>query len=180
LQNPPLSVQQLTDRLELHDLVMRYARALDRGDFEMLASVFHDDATLNFGSYFKGPVKGFIDAAKASTAITGFEMGMHTMPNALFVIDGDVAEGETYSVTYLRWGPPRMQQLAVGARYLDRYERRSGVWRIASRTQVLDWKSELPLVPPDRDPLGKLDLLGRTDRGDMSFTLATLSKPLDD
>ncbi|MDB5430982.1 MAG: nuclear transport factor 2 family protein, partial [Caulobacter sp.] len=50
----------VADKLALQDLVMRYSRAVDRGDFVMLRDCYHPDATADHGDLYKGPVEQYI------------------------------------------------------------------------------------------------------------------------
>jgi hypothetical protein len=51
-------------------------------------------------------------------------------------LDGDRAEVEAYGIAGGRRGP---QSQVYGGRYLLRFERRLGVWKIAACRYVLDW-----------------------------------------
>ena len=53
---------------------------------------------------------------------------------------GDVARAESYGVAYHRkeGGEPR-QNLSTGFRFVDRFERRDGDWRIARRVATTEW-----------------------------------------
>jgi hypothetical protein len=54
--------------------------------------------------------------------------------------DGEHGRGEIYVVGYPRASEDgKIIDRAVGGRYLDRYERRQGEWRIIDRMYVLDW-----------------------------------------
>ena len=55
-------------------------------------------------------------------------------------LNGDIAEVETYGFAA---GREPSQTALFGGRYLDRFERRNGVWKIARRTYVLDWNVNL-------------------------------------
>ena len=47
MSQPPVSnekLQQLLDKQEIHEVIMRYCRGIDRLDREMIRSVYHDDA----------------------------------------------------------------------------------------------------------------------------------------
>jgi hypothetical protein len=60
--------------------------------------------------------------------------------NVLVEVEGDVAYAESYFISYLgleRDGAPWTR--ARGGRYVDRFERRGGAWRIALRVMVDDW-----------------------------------------
>jgi hypothetical protein len=56
----------------------------------------------------------------------------------------------------------------VGARYLDRLERRDGEWRISFRTEVIDWGRWLP-VPERWFEQNNEMPKGRRDRDDLSY-----------
>ena len=58
----------------------------------------------------------------------------------------DEAFGEVYYQAYHRVagedGNPR--DLFIAGRYVDRYERREGVWKIAYRSELVDWLRDDP------------------------------------
>ena len=99
---------------------------------------------------------------------------MHRISNTLIQIDGDRAAVETYVEAYhLADGENGAQQdIVVGGRYVDRFERRGGEWRIAHRTFVHDWNQNPAATVVWDGPLyGKLDVRGRRDRDDPSYAL---------
>ncbi len=53
-------------------------------------------------------------------------------------IDGDVAHAESYVIGTMRVRDHRTLAL-IGGRYLDRLERRDGVWKIALRRCTIEW-----------------------------------------
>ena len=60
-------------------------------------------------------------------------------------IKGDVAFGEIYFQAFHRVIMSGMEKdLFVSGRYVDRYERRGGVWKIVSRVYVMDWNRNVP------------------------------------
>lgn len=176
-------IRALADRAALTDLVTLWCRALDRGDLALLRKIFHDDAEIDCGTLYRGSIDGFLkgDREEMVAQRVGFKIGIHMVLNTLFAIDGDRAEGEIYSLAFEEWGEPHGQLQAIMGRYLDRYERRAGMWRISHRTILTDMKSHLPGLDQDRpDPLRALDLRGKfQDPADASFAfqlLAGLSK----
>lgn len=130
---------------EIRSLALRYCRAVDRGDFEALRDMYHDDATDDHGGMFNGPASEFIDKLPELTApmqTTSHYIGNHTV-----ALDGDRAEGEVYTIAYhrLRDADGAWIDMIAGGRYLDRYEKRAdGRWRFASRKIVMDWNSIRP------------------------------------
>jgi hypothetical protein len=128
-------VQELLDKQALNDLLVRYCRGIDRLDKELVLSCFHDDAYDDHGT-FKGSAKEFLDQLWSRTAGKAPSFIEHKLSNVSLEIDGDTAYGESYLVMHqLRDG-----QLIEGyGRFVDRFERRDGVWGIAHRRVVLEW-----------------------------------------
>jgi hypothetical protein len=83
----------------------------------------------------------------------------HVLSNVRFEIDGDVAFGESYVV--MRSATADAAHTSAFARYVDRFERRDGEWRIAYRRLVHEW-----------DGLSTTDHGGsRRDRLDPSYAI---------
>lgn len=74
---------------------------------------------------------------------------MHNNTTQVIEIDGDVAHTETYCLAFKRQAEPdpqgRSREWLVRVRYLDRVERRDGVWKIAHRRVVYAPNGVLPL-----------------------------------
>ena len=131
-----MTIDEALDRMALADLVMRYCRGVDRRDFALVRSLYWDDAVDLHGAMFEGGADQFV--AWLPGAMAPFELTVHRLTNSLFVLDGDRAEGEHYAIAYHRTHPPERREITVGGRYLDRYERRCGVWKFAERRLVFD------------------------------------------
>ncbi len=127
------------DKLECTELVTRLARAIDRCDAALLASLFHPDATDDHG-LFQGTASEFV--AWVIPLLTTMKQTQHVIGQCLIEVDGDSAAGESYFVAHHTVGGPDGDIFSVAAgRYLDRFERRGGVWKIAHRHAVYDWSS---------------------------------------
>ena len=132
----------LSDRQAIHDLVTRYACAVDRRDFEAVAACFTPDADTDY-SYFKGPIREVLEKIRAG--VNGFAMTMHVLGNHLATVHGDAATSETYAVCYHRRpGVPDGAQLVVAMRYLDDLVRTPEGWRIRRRHATGDWQQSEP------------------------------------
>jgi hypothetical protein len=128
-------VSAIADRLALTDCVNAYARGLDRLDEELLLSAFHPDAVFDNGDIVGSPTE-FRDWLLVQQK--GREVCQHFLTNSSFELDGDTAHGETYFIAVIKH--TGSDQIGVmGGRYLDRFERRGGQWRIAARVLVRDW-----------------------------------------
>ena len=162
------SVAVLADRQAVVDVVLRYCRGIDRLDLELVRSCYHADATDEHGT-FTGTRDEYVDWVAG--VLTRFTGTMHVVANQLVEVDGDVADCETYGIAY-HWGEPLddpRRNFTTGFRYVDRFERRDGTWRIARRVAVREWTHVVPaeqqlVIPADRD--GRR---GRRDRTDAVY-----------
>ncbi len=129
-------VRYLKDRQDVLDCVMNQSRGHDRHDLDLMASVYHDDGVDEHGPVTKsGPEYGAY-ANQAHEAV--FIDHLHNITTHTCEIDGDVAHAESYVIGTMRMKDERTVSL-MGGRYLDRLERRDGVWKIALRRCSIEW-----------------------------------------
>lgn len=164
-------LQALLDKQALYELAVRYARGIDRRDRELLLSVYHDDAIDEHGAVFSGGPVAFADWQPEG--MRRFEITTHYIMNTAYRLDGDRAEGELHFIAYHRTTGDDAREIHVGGRYLDRYERRDGVWKIAHRTLVWDFVRDEPVVPEQQAFLRSLGHQGAAAE-DPSFSLLPL------
>lgn len=92
---------EAADRMEITELLHRYAYAVDNGEFELFDEVFTQDATVDFGSvdeYVEGAsVVTGLPAIRAwfAKALEPFPGVLHFMTNHRISLDGDEARTET-------------------------------------------------------------------------------------
>lgn len=143
----------IADKLECTELVTRVARAIDRCDAKLLKTLFHPDATDDHGM-FVGTASAFIDWVMPVLAT--MDRTQHIIGQVLIEVDGDYAAGESYFVAHHVINKPDGDIFMIAAgRYLDRFERRDGTWKISHRLAVFDWNSSVPLTDSyDRDNPG--------------------------
>jgi hypothetical protein len=157
--------RELRDRREIHEIVMRYCRALDRFDRELLLSCFHSDAIDDHGMFVGSPV----ELADWAYALHKQEMlaSNHCITNHFCDLQGDVAHTESYyySADMRRRGPPA--RMLGGGRYIDRFERRSGTWAIAARVHRREWWSAGEPLPEKMVP--HIENEPTWDRSDPSY-----------
>jgi hypothetical protein len=159
-------LQALEDREAIYDLLARYCRAVDRSDEVLLRSVYHPDAAGDHGAY-RGDVDGFVDWVKSSVQ-NRFRCTVHKLGNAYIELDGDVAYGETYAIGHhvTTENGRDVQDSIIGLRYVDRFERRAGSWKIADRKAVYEWRRVDDLRDTQVDPHWTL---GRHDMSDQVY-----------
>lgn len=137
----PSELRRLLDVHDVEAVLRTYCRAIDRADRSLLAGCFHPDAILHYPGYAK-------DQGDYVTwvfeALRRFAGRMHYLSNVTVDVDGDVAWTESYLHAH-HWGDPPgdpMLDYAGGSRYVDRLERRDGVWKIAERTVVRAFRED--------------------------------------
>lgn len=136
------AIAALLDKQAIHEVVLRYCRGVDRRDAALVRDCYWPDATDDHAGAFTGARDEFIDWVMR--VLTRFAGTMHVIANHLVELDArdaDVASSEAYGVAYHRGEPPGDPRcnFTTGFRYLDRFERRDGEWRIAARSVALEW-----------------------------------------
>ena len=172
----PDTLQRLLDRAEIQDSLCRYARGVDRQDWDLVRSTYHPDARDEHGEY-RGDIDGFI--AWLQQRLAGADNSMHFLGNCLIEFAGpDDAFVETSFVSRRLRKPTADEQagLPAGAaiareswgRYADYFERRDGQWRVAQRTVVIEASSRSVALDGQRSPLSPVTW-GRCDGDDPMY-----------
>lgn len=161
-------LRDLIDRDEIHQVMLRYGRGLDRLDRDLARSCYWDDAIEDHGAYVGAP-DDFLAWADQTTL--AHQSTQHAILNHVCELDGDQAFCETYyHFTGVRETPPHF--MSTG-RYIDHFEKRNGEWRIANRVCIIEGKFDVPdaainaLTPPaytDDEPCQ-----ASRDRHDVSY-----------
>jgi SnoaL-like domain len=181
----PVDYAAVEDRAAIYRQLVRYCRGVDRRDLELVRSTYHPDAYDDHGTY-KGDVEGFLAFVK-NEVHARFRTTMHKLGQSLIEIEGDVARAESYAICHhvmaerAAEAPSEMApggssgaiapdstrdgaDMVMGIRYVDRFERREGEWRIAQRELRWEW------IRTDRlEPLDPGWTPGRSDAGDPVF-----------
>lgn len=170
-------LQEMLDEHQLRKLVHRYCRAVDRGDVAELRSLYHHDAEDAHGAFSSGSAADFIDQMMA--ARPHLRSMQHHVTTANFAVDGEKAEGEVYTIaTHTFAARDRDVDLIVGGRYLDRYDKRDGTWRIIERAIVTDWAQVSdPSAVDLSHPITRDTPKGSMDTDDPSYAFFTLLRP---
>jgi hypothetical protein len=133
------NADELLAKQECYDVLMRYVRGIDRCDTELVRSAYHPDAYDNHGAY-QGDLDGFIAWVKPAV-MDSLDVTMHKVGNVLIEVAGDNAFGEAYAETHHILGEDeRATDRVMPLRYIDRFERRHGAWRIAHRIVAYEWQ----------------------------------------
>lgn len=140
-------LEAMMSRQEIHDVVMRHSRGVDRADEDLLKSCYHSDAIEEHGTAFTGPAYEYIEGAVGRIRKMG-TMVHYNCNVHIDLVDGprsDLAYVETYILTFVRFKDGEQDvDTFTGGRACDRFERRDGEWRIAHRKLVFDWNRDTP------------------------------------
>jgi 3-phenylpropionate/cinnamic acid dioxygenase small subunit len=145
----------IVDRLEMDDLLTRYATAIDTRDFELLDGVFTADARLDYRS--AGGIEGTYPEVRAwlSSVLPIFDVTQHLVANRSFELQaGDIhATSSFLNVNRLKVeGKP--WTFTVGGQYRDRLVCSPDGWRIVSRVEdTLWWDNPMPGLPESPYPV---------------------------
>ena len=134
-----LTLEQLSDRFEIQDLVTRYAIAIDTEDWDLLDTVFLPDAWVDYES--SGGIKGHYPEVRSWLAkvLPNLKNKMH-MVAAPHVkkLDGDTASTRTYLHNPNSFPKADGQPfyMTVSGYYEDELVRTDDGWRIAKRVEA--------------------------------------------
>jgi ketosteroid isomerase-like protein len=131
-------MQPLLDREAIRDCIYRCCRGIDRADEDALRSAYWPDAVCRHAGH-QGSGAEFIEWVLPRLKAGG--RSNHLIGNILIEQHGDSAAAESYFRTIVGGhdASGAAQETLLAGRYVDRFERRSGQWRIAVRTVVYDW-----------------------------------------
>jgi hypothetical protein len=163
-ENPDL--RAIVDRQQIHDALARYTRGVDRLDEALIDSAYHADAE-DFRA--GADVPGFLGAEAGKTLVgrlrAGCDASSHLIGNVTIELDGDRAWVESYyDVWQTKASSDGASWLHVRGRYVDRFERRAGAWRIARREVLTDLVDSSPGAR-------SIAVTGRRSRDDASYAL---------
>lgn len=162
-------IENLASRQAILDAILRCARGFDRCDNALIASAFHPDASINYGAAFQGGVAQMV--RWADELHRGLGATYHQLANHYVEFDEDdpdAAHGETYVIGSWRTAD---QDITGLARYVDRFERRDGEWRISERLCVLDIAKVENRGPAFEGPLAQGPVVGHRSPEDPSYTM---------
>jgi hypothetical protein len=128
-------MQELADKLEIQELLTRYATAVDTRDWDLFTQCFTADATIDYTA--AGGIEGTLPVVRAWLAevLAGFVMTQHLVTNFHIRLDGDVAEcrSSLFNPMGMSDGEGGVVVFLEGGYYYDRLVRTPEGWRIQRR-----------------------------------------------
>jgi ketosteroid isomerase-like protein len=129
-------IRELYDKQAIREVMANYSRGIDRRDKSLLLSCYHPDALDDHGMFVGGP-EDFYEWTWPSH-LRYFKTHQHVIANHSCVLEGTVAHAETYWM-FAGIAEADGKLATFGGRYVDRLEKRDGIWRIAVRKCVTEW-----------------------------------------
>jgi 3-phenylpropionate/cinnamic acid dioxygenase small subunit len=133
------TLQELGDRREIEDVLIRYAMSLDARDWAALEDVFLPDAEAQLGDRLHCEDRDAI-IATCRTALSGLTVSQHIIGNFTVELDGDRATSRCYLHAQHCYLPAvGLTTFIVAGTYHDRLVRTEAGWRIAHRVLEQTW-----------------------------------------
>lgn len=145
-----LSLQQISDRLEIEDILARYSFAIDERDWDALDAIFTADARIDYSE--TGGAAGSLAEIKRwlPVALERFPVFQHMVATTKLDIDGDEARSRTilFNPMVHEAADGERRTFFIGLWYRDRFVRTADGWRIAERHEEMAWVHNAPPMPP--------------------------------
>ena len=129
-----LSLEEISDRLEIQQLLVAYSTAIDSRQFDDLAQVFTPDAYIDYRAM--GGIDGHFPEVKEWLAqvLPNFPAYFHMLGNVDIRVDGDAASSRS-----ICFNPMKLDEsgrvLFCGLWYEDEFVRTADGWRISRRVE---------------------------------------------
>ena len=143
-----LTLQEISDRLEIQDVLARYSHAIDRHDWTGLDAVFTPDAVIDY-TEFGGPRAALPEIKTFLQKVLPMHAGhYHLVATSLITVEGDTAEARSvcHNPMVLDRDDGRTHVYFCGLWYHDQLIRTPAGWRIRERTEekCFLWDPEAP------------------------------------
>ena len=141
----PLSLQEMSDRFEIQDLLVAYCYAVDDRDFDALDAVFTPDAVIDYSEMVG--VKGNPAEIKAflRESLAGIKAIQHAVSTTQYMIDGDTAKTRTAVYNPMVLDDNGAEHVMVfGLWYHHDYVRTADGWRISRLYEQRCYSENVP------------------------------------
>jgi hypothetical protein len=140
------SLEEISDRLDIQELMVSYSHAIDFKNFDELDDVFTPDA-FNDYTAFGGPAGKYPEVKEfLQNTMPMFKSYYHMVSTSKVVLDGDAATGVTicHNPMVLAGKDDSDQVFVCGLWYHDKYVRTPQGWRISERIEEKTYVKDMP------------------------------------
>ena len=158
-----MDIETLAAKQAISELHYKYAQGLDKKDWSVFRSVFHDKIMTDYSRWGMGvPTEmsgdDYVRLVQYLFSTDGL-VTQHYMTNSLIEVSGDRAAGDTYVFARHKRGEDVM---SLNAFYTCKYLKTEAGWRITSIVMTPRWDEGADVVNffqiPDPHPTGKVYL----------------------
>ncbi|MGB3354708.1 nuclear transport factor 2 family protein [Mycolicibacterium hippocampi] len=130
-----LSLEEISDRLEIQQLLFDYSTAIDQRRFDDLDAVFTPDAYIDYR--VAGGIAGHFPEIKAwlQEVLPNFPAYYHMLGNVDVRVTGDTATSRAICFNPMVMGGEQEQIYFVGIWYVDEFIRTAQGWRMSKRVE---------------------------------------------
>ncbi|MFF7216093.1 nuclear transport factor 2 family protein [Streptomyces sp. NPDC008238] len=145
------TLQQLSDRIAIRELIDAYSHHADRRDVARQAALFTENAHL--ATYSGDPattspgmeLHGRTELQNAFESLGEYTATTHFNGQSTIDVDGDRATGETYCLAHhLSEQEGESVLMVMAIRYFDAFVRVDGTWQFEDRALIIDWVDSRP------------------------------------
>lgn len=153
-----MDIRAVADRLEITDLLYRYTRIIDRGEFARLDEIFTEDGQFIIRDLPSGDQNFSIAEFSGYLADThtACNFMQHFVANTLVEIDGDRATADSYLTVMYELKPDfassafgrvdTLTDLFLGGEYRDALVRTPAGWKIRTRSAKFFFQRTRPVA----------------------------------
>ncbi len=146
-----MTLQEISDRIEIQDLLVRYSHCIDTRNWDGLDEVFTPDAFIDYTAL--GGSKGTLRETKEflGKSMVLFKSFQHMISNIVLEIDGDDATARTILHNPMVMDRDGKEHVFVcGLWYVDKLVRSEQGWRSRERVEERCYVDNMPtdLRPP--------------------------------
>ena len=142
-----LSLQEISDRMEIQDMIYEYSNIIDKQEFDRLRDIFSEDAHIDYSAY-GGAVGNLKEIIKFlnEAMVNVFSNTQHLNANIQIKVEGDNATGRVMCFNPMEMNIPDSgtHVFMLGLWYVDKYVRTEKGWRIKVRLEEKSWAFNLP------------------------------------
>ncbi|WP_372735787.1 nuclear transport factor 2 family protein [Nocardioides sp.] len=141
-----MDLKEISDRLEINDVLIRYTRAIDTGEWDKLDTVFTAEASINYTE--SGGVDADFATVKpwlAEMLPAFFPKRMHTLGQVDIAVDGDTATASAYfhNPMPMADGEGGEKIVEIGGIYHHELVRTPDGWRSRKLHEEVVWKKNI-------------------------------------
>jgi SnoaL-like domain len=141
-----MGIQEISDRLEIGDLLIDYCSAVDSRDFAAFDRIFSADALIDYTAL--GGIRGTLPEIKEylGRVMPFFPATQHLIANSRVWLEGDTARARTmcHNPMEIPLQEGGTQVAFYGLWYVDRLVRTAQGWRIAERVEERGYDFNVP------------------------------------